>query len=178
MSLKTIPIAEATATQIAQFAREVVGIPGTAHTLGKEKIVAMIRQAGYEKDEIEIQEKPTTSEVGSPIKAMQALGGGRGGILDQNSKTDKRVKIVIAVQDTPGGADPVDLSVNGVAMRIPRGVECLIPYRYFEVLQNAKQEIAEVDGNGVIIGWRSAHTYPFNVHGIFAADHAEPAKVA
>jgi hypothetical protein len=54
---------------------------------------------------------------------------------------DPRVEIILAKHERPGGDRSEFVAVNGVAMLIPRGEKCSIPFRYFEVLQNAVETI-------------------------------------
>lgn len=126
-----IALNEATATQLAEFATTNYGID-TTFRAGSDKIIALLRSAGFEADEIELADKeavsPTATRVNTPVEVIGT----------QNKR--RMARISIATMDIPGsteGREPVPVSVNGSLMYIPRGKEVEIPYTYYEALKNA-----------------------------------------
>ena len=69
---------------------------------------------------------------------LAALGA-NGPSADRTGKMDPKVKVLIMENSAEGAAGkrPIFLSVNGVAMLVPRAQPADIPYRYYEALKNA-----------------------------------------
>ncbi|WP_395451194.1 hypothetical protein ACHMW7_16210 [Aminobacter sp. UC22_36] len=149
--MKRIPITEATATQLADFATANLGLTDVQFRMGADKIRSLMATVGYDKDYIEIAEPP--------------VGAGRAPIdPDAVPSTERRyVNIIIQAQEGPGGSDPVPVSVNGRAMWIERAKESRIPFEYFEALRNAVKKVYDPNPQGGLMPPRNVPTYPFTV---------------
>jgi hypothetical protein len=123
--MKTLSFADATATQMATFAASYLGIDAEAR-MGKEKIIAKMRAAGYLKDIIEVEEaEPTRTAAQAPAAEPAAKRGRR------------YVEVLVSEDDKPGGTEPVYTNHNGTTMLIPRGVPAIIPEVYLACLKDA-----------------------------------------
>lgn len=131
MAIKEIPFAEATATQLADFAATNYGLD-VRHTMGSAKIIQALQSVGYDKQTITVQ----VADVPQPV----ASGNKR-----------RMAEINIPEQDKPGGSEPVFVSVNGRGMYIPRDRECTVPYEYYDALRNAVKHVYDTDENGGLI---------------------------
>ena len=181
--MKLIQISEATPTQLSQFATESLGLPNCPPSLGAAKLVAKIREA-HEGDTISLPDEfdPPSAPSGvvsgaSMIPPTGVRAAVKGDAITSKDGIDRRkVKLMIPISKEPGGARPVEVAVNGVLMRLTRGIEIEIPYPYFEALQNAKERTPVVDENGTPIAWTDSHLYPHNFLGI--REVAETSKAA
>lgn len=152
--MKTISINDATATQLAEFASIMLGVPAEAR-MGKEKIIAKMRAAGYTKSEIALEEPEVEAQTFAPAAQTAEPVTGK--------KTRKMVTVLIPEQEAPGGSEPVFTSVNGVNLLIPRGVEATIPVEYEEALRHAisfKYSSASEGGLGAV---RKVPSYPYSI---------------
>lgn len=103
-------------------------------------------------------------------------GNGRGPVFEAefpagSGKMRKCCKIRIEMMDPkvyPGGREPVPVSVNGIAMYIPRGASQIVPVEYVEALENAEKFVyAEYDpeedgGIGGLKAPQIVKEYPFS----------------
>jgi hypothetical protein len=142
--MKTININEATGPQLVWFAQNALNIEGIRPNMSKAEMIAKIRAVGYDKDTIEVEQV----EEAKP-KALAA-------------DSRETVRIVIPGSDTPGGSDPVPVSVNGSAMLIPRDEECEIPYPFYEALKNAVRQVYTPLPDGGISAPKNVPAYPFS----------------
>lgn len=124
-------INDASASELSLYAQTNYGLD-VRHTLGKEKILAALRTAGFDGDEIETEEATETgAQVVRPV--VQSLTPAK------QSKGPRRwVELEIHEQEIPGGTEPQPVGVNGSLMYVPRGQRVEIPYEYYEVLKNAR----------------------------------------
>lgn len=160
---KTIPIAEAQAAQLRQFAEVSLGleIPSLSNVA---QIVAKMRAAGFTADAIEIEAEVDDDPTGAEPHRPQ-----REGKLAELSKEELNdlVMVKIGTQEGPGGTEHVPLGVNGRTIAVARDTWVAIPRSYVEVLENAKHTVytqaPDATGKGVggdLIG-REVHLYPF-----------------
>lgn len=143
--MKRIPLIEATASQLADFATANLGLD-VQFRMGSDRIRAVMATANYTKDYIEVDEP-------EPVAAQEAS------TKDQRPK----VTIIISAQEGPGGDQPVPVSVNGRAMWIERAKPSAIPYPYYEALKNAVKVVYDPDPNGGMKPPRNVQVYPFTV---------------
>ena len=149
MATKTIPLAEATATQLAEFATTNYGLD-VVPTHGKEKIRAALATAGWTGTEIEVR----------VADAPPAPAEGNAGA----DKPRRMVTVLIPNQEkaSGGGSEPVWLSVNGRGMWVPREEQVKIPYEYYLVLKSARAKLPITDADRAVTGWREITEYPFS----------------
>ena len=150
MAKKEIPINNATATQLAQYANVMCGLDVTPQT-GFAKIRALMANAGFEPEAIIIEEKALDE---APKRK----------VLDGGEKR-KFVKIIIPNQEGPGGQLPVPVGVNGRVALIQRGIPVDVPEEYVHVLTNAERVIFDSGKNGELINPRKVPQHPFNIIG-------------
>lgn len=150
MAMKKVPIESASATQLAEFAENVLGLDGVNYRLGVDKIVSMMRVASYDKDFI---------EIGAPEADITRIEPP----ANQNGR--RMATIRIYTSEKPGGSEPVQVAVNGRRMDIPRDRDCTIPWEYYHVLSNAKKLIYRTDDNGILLPGKpdEVHEYPFSL---------------
>lgn len=149
MATKKIPLTEATATQLAEFAENTLGLEGINYRQGADSIRSKIAVAAYDKDYIEVE--IAEADV-KRIDPPQPVGERR------------MATISIQTQDTPGGSDPVPVAVNGKQMFITRNKDVTIPWEYYHALDNARKLVYEIDDIGRLKpDPREAHEYPFSL---------------
>lgn len=149
-----IQIADATATQLAEFASVSMGIPDVKFRDGKAAILAKLAQAGYAEDFIEVED----AALAKPVTAAAAVDSDGG-------KPRKMMTIMIPMQEMPGseGKEPVPVGVNGKVMLIPRGKQVSVPAEYVHALENARKASPVTDENGKLTGMTEVPSYPFMV---------------
>ena len=135
--MKVIPISEASVEQLRKFAQETLGIE-MKESVSVEKARAQISKS-WDKG-IPIEDAEVESEqIGSAPTPVTD---------EQKDPGDEMVRINIGVTEDAGGADPIQLGVNGKIMLVPRGQDVDIPQKYFEVLQHAVQNKYESHPDG------------------------------
>ena len=158
MKMKTVPITEATATQMRFFATMALGLE-IAPNAKKSDIEAKVLKAGYDRDFIEYDEDEEVKNKAEPTKDDIASNPAL------NSNGDEIVGIQINIEDKPGGRDPVETGVNGVRLTIPRGNVYLIPYRYAHVIENAVRTVYQQERIAVDVAITSHNepAFPFTI---------------
>ena len=158
MSMKRVPIAQASQKQLLHFARNVLQLDIPRDNATPNEIRAKMKAAAYNEDFIEYEaegvDEPKRISDAKPLE---------GEIITPNGKPEK-VKLQIHVQDTPAGDQPVFASVNGKAMFIPRGEVVEVPYAFYEALNNAKQYRYGSNTQEGLSQPIEVHTYPHSVH--------------
>jgi hypothetical protein len=169
-----VPLAEATPTQLATYATEVLGLPGIAAQLGRDRIIAAMRAAAYTFDYVQVDaEDPNRA---APIAAARTAGGKASALAQLDGDAKERLMIVeLTPQDGTGGQRPQFVGVNGIGILIPRGEPVVVKERYVNALNSAKKREPIKNSNMEIIGWREVHLYPFSVLGEAPKDHAAKA---
>jgi hypothetical protein len=76
---------------------------------------------------------------------------------------DEKIKVLVHRGEGAQGKKPIEVGVNGKVMLIPRGEECDIPRKYFEVIKNAVQEIITQDTETGDRETHKAPLYPYSV---------------
>jgi hypothetical protein len=164
-TMKRVPMAEATEAQLREFAQNVLGLAIDHKTKG-DKRRAAIGRAWPNQDHILVADTAPPAEAPAPaldinhtaVPATKAM-------VDRTSGLDPKVKINISREAGPGGDRAVPVSVNGVAMVIPRGEDVTVPYRFYLALRNAITTLVEQDPNTLEEFRRDTPSYPFQVVG-------------
>lgn len=156
MAKKTVKLTEATAVQLATFAQINLGLDNANHRLGGDKLRAMIATAGYQSDEIEIDEAdPALQEAATQHPDDR-------GVASVPKEKVALVKIRIPAQSGPGGSEDVRVAVNGVLLRVRRNTDVEVPIHYVEALENAQKAEYDKDENGSpVFPPRMVPTHPF-----------------
>jgi hypothetical protein len=98
----------------------------------------------------------------------------------RNSNDDGRgtVRLIIHTQEGDGGDKPIELGCNGKFMKVPRGAEVELPYRFYEVLNNAvRYQYENAAGDkGLDPTPRRVHQHPFSI--LRMPEQAKPAPRA
>lgn len=153
MSEEMIPLAEASADELRAYARINMGLE-VHHNAGREKILAQMQTAGFEGEAIpRMGAAPAAAPTppGAPAEAVQVTANGRTMTAAEVAtlmRTGPRVEIMIPQNEGVDGRTRVQVQVNGYAISIQRGVKVAIPQAHFEALQNATQEVWDVDEDG------------------------------
>jgi hypothetical protein len=156
-----VAIAEATASQLREFAQTVLGVD-VAPTTPAAGIRAKIAAAGYDKDTIPV------NVSGRPEKdrAERNISEDFESI---NARDPEGFSTIIIQRSTEKmGDQPVWLCVNGVGLFVPRGIKARIKNKYIEVLENAIETIYEQDLNDLRAPLipREVLRHPFSIVGI------------
>lgn len=144
--MKKISVQEARASDLAAYAQTHLGLLDINYRIGKDAVLAEMAKAGFDGDEIEIDDAP------APVASAPA---------DIPAQGEEKVTINIAAQEGPGGSEPVFVSVNGSAMLIPRGKDVPVPKRYYEVLRTATRMVYDPNPEGGLMPPREVPQYPF-----------------
>jgi hypothetical protein len=150
MTMKKIPLDSASASQLAEYAENVLGLDGIDYRLGSDKILAKMRAAMFDKEFIEVDvPEPAIQRIDPPLAG----------------KRERRMATVfINVQETPGGADPVPVAVNGKQLFIPRDKPHAVPWEYYHALDLAKKLVYEQDEIGRLKpNPKEVHEYSFSL---------------
>lgn len=124
---------------------------------GDNKLRALIVQSGYERDWIEVPDDLAAAEI-VEVAADEP----------ERANQPKMVELTISVQT--GETGDVTLGHDGKIMRVPRGRRVKIPYRYYQVLEDAVQFVYEETARGADLSEHAlrdpipVYSYPFTVH--------------
>ena len=170
-----IAIDDASNQQLRKYAAETLGMHDIPANAKRATLIAKI-QSSQEGDQIEVDDEdptealPPAAAVGSaPAEASLPVLPTR--IIPENEKASAipagMVRIMIAMQDKPGGRDPVYVAVNGRNRYFPRGKILDIPAWFEEVLSHATENHYEPteDGKSINPIPREVQLYPYNVYG-------------
>lgn len=135
-----IKLEQATPKQLRRLATNSYGInfPNYARP---PQMIAKLRDAGCP-DEIEVADEAEAQ----PAKVLPVAGSA--------AKASDKVRIMIAREAGPAGAEPVKASVNGSLMLIPRGEPVEIPRHYYTMLMDAVEihyDEMTVDGETTLV---------------------------
>lgn len=154
--MKTIPIGEATEDQLRLFAINTLGIDIKA--VAKIETVRARVVAAWDKPDITVDEpKSEPAEASSKVAPKP--------VTDEQQAPEKNmVRLILLVTEEAGGADDVQVGVNGKIMLVPRGKPVEIPEPYFESLAHAvthKYDALKDGGMDPIP--RKVQLYPYQV---------------
>lgn len=145
--------------QLLTFAGLVLQIE-VDESMTKEKVLALIEQAGWQRDTI-----PTLTRPSSLPMMSDATGSARPHPFPHNFQNKgamrQCIKIRINTEEKAGGDRKVFVAVNGSGMEIPRGRVEAIPVEYVEALENAEELIYEPSVEGLPEP-RIVKSYPFS----------------
>lgn len=166
MSTVKIPIENASRDELFRFGTEVLGLDidkrcNEATVRGKISNV-------FQGDMITLNTSDAHDHQAGDAPAIKEGVVYRGG-----GKGDPKVTLVVNEQEGEGGRRPVFVSVNGVAMLIPRNKKVTIAYRYYEALKNAVRTSYEQDQRSGDIHSSDVPTYPFNIVSMPSEDEIE-----
>lgn len=159
--VKKIPLNEATAHQLISFAQSVLGItlkPTEKIEAMRAKVSEAWAQPDILIDEPAADEPAKTRSVKVPTQQA----------VDTELPHGEMVSIQIALEEGPGGRDPVPVGVNGRIQLIPRGQPVQVKREYVEVLKNAEKATYDplFDANGNPAGYnpvpRMVPMYPWS----------------
>lgn len=184
-----IPWGEGTLTELKMFAAQVLGMM-TSPNIGEESLRAKIRVA-FQGDTLTIlvddtvqkppgeertpppepeTEQPEPFAELSPAGAFSRAPGapappiGGKPMVGAIGKIDPTVLVTIPEVEGPGGKRDVFVSVNGVAMLVPRGSPVPIPYRYYMALMCAVKQVHHQDEDTHEIITSEVPAYPMSVN--------------
>lgn len=155
---KKIADPNTTPAELRAFGKNYLGLD-LPPNCNRETLVSRI-SAAWEKDHIIVDDAKAPDDTVAPE------GGAPPPVLDSQTppaEGDDLVRIRINITDTPGGNEPVPVSVNGRAMLIPRDKDVEVPSKYVEALEHAVEHRYEPadDGNGLKPEPRLVPKYPF-----------------
>ena len=159
MTGNTVKVAlkDATRKQLRKFAIETLGLP--LANLDKERvIIAKMRQAGYEKDYIEVADAGAEPDPAAPKASATPRQ-----IVTTEERDNEWFEIEIPISDAPGGGEPVYVNVNGIGQRIHRGCTQWVRYPYIHALANAVQTLYRQEQPEEPMEAYEAKAYPFTV---------------
>lgn len=139
MEIQRIDIHEATYQQLATFAKVALGLDiqtGGANKMTGDQIIAVMRQAGYGMDHINL------SAPAEPVSVTQQNYASEVYVFDGTDKyglnrVRRLINITIPNQDKPGGSEEVPIGINGSHMYVKRNTPSLVPEEYVESLEHA-----------------------------------------
>ena len=165
MKQKTVPWDDATLEDLKKFVAQVLGI-SVNYNIGESTLRAKIRQA-YGGDTITImvldgEEEVVAEDAPAPASTKPPLQGKA--LRGSSAENDPKVTITIAEVEGAGGKRAVFVSVNGVAMLIPRGRPVDIPYRFYHALTHAIKTVHSQDEQTQEIISAEVPSYPMSVN--------------
>jgi hypothetical protein len=152
MSIRRIPLNEASPEQLLDYGQTVLGLPFAPH-YKPETMIAKILEAkpGLDILEVEIDE----DIGGEPLPAASEINAGpkpaRASVPPGADPATDFVTVWIGASEGPGGDRDIPVGVNGQIMTVPRNKEVAIPRSYYEALINTDQTMYDVDRDGNII---------------------------
>lgn len=138
--MKTVDLETATATELSEFANTTFGL-STNFRDGKDKLISALRAAGFDGDEIEVEEVSAIEPVNKRLVAA----------AHKDEAYGKKVRLTLNAKDAKDAKQPQFVAVNGVGILIPKGKEVEVPYPYYEALKNAVRREYETDDDGKIV---------------------------
>jgi hypothetical protein len=162
MAKKQLPMAEATVAQLRTFAELHLGI-SVAGTSNRATTLAAMA-AAWDRDYIEIDED-------AQVVVKRGASAATSSTPEQTERDQRLIKLLIPVQEGPGGKDHVPLGVNGIVQLVPRGYPVEIRWPYFEVLARSVQTLYDQDKEHNMIPRLVPH-FPYTViSGITEEEH-------
>jgi hypothetical protein len=158
MTMKTIKITDATATQLAEFATTMLGLDGIRPQMGAAKIIAIMEPV-YSKETIEVPD-----DAPQPAAPKDITPGFKKPVTSAEAYWNEKVQVRINVSEEKGGDRPIPVAVNGIQILVPRGKDVMLSRKYAEVLMKALHRTAITDENSHIVGWRESPLYPVMVN--------------
>ncbi len=158
MNTQKIDIKVATQKQLLMFARASLGLE-LKDDASRDEILALMAST-WQQPHIVVSMPDRGPQTAMPAKikikkkTMSKV---------KNFSDAPKITIRIPEQDRPGGKRPVEVSVNGITMLIPRNQDCEIPYPYYEALKNAVQKTYTQNPDGGDEISSESPNYPFTI---------------
>ena len=160
-----ILIDEATPEQLRKFARDYLGINHPSHTKPETTLAAV--KDGWAQPHILVDDGAEPAEQAPVSRAQPAATAvePEPEIMPEpeTELPEPMVRLVLGEQPGAGGKRAVPVGVNGVAMLIPRNIECEVKLRYFEALKDAVETHHEQDESTGDMTSRDIVSYPYSV---------------
>jgi len=154
-------MSEATEEQLRKFASETLGID-IKESAKIETVRARIK-ACWNQPDIPVLDGDSVAPGLIPAAPAQPV------TPEQQPPSEDMVRLTIGVTEDAGGADDVDLAVNGKVMRVPRGRSVEIPNRFFEALFRSVTFMYDpIKDGGINPEPRKVPLYPYQVLGASA----------
>lgn len=131
MTTKSIPIEDATAAQVREFATRTHNLD-IATTSNKAMVLSKLEAAGWNGSHITVEDTDAIIPVNPITTTTDPATGKR-----RDAKGREICTIIIPLEDRPGGNEAVFGSLNGTAFEVPRGKPVDVPVMYVEVLEQA-----------------------------------------
>ncbi len=171
MSLRTIPVSEATPKDLRYYATTVLGLDGISPNLNGASLIAKIEGVlGHKLETIQCEEAaapPAPAAAPAPAPAAAAAGTPDDfdeATFDYSHRGDPKVGIQIPAGAGDFGERPVEVAVEGVNFMIERDKDVMVPHRVYEALKNAVEDRYDPPKKvGDPVVHRKALSYPFNV---------------
>lgn len=152
--MSQIALAAASRAQLEHYARNVLNIVFSA-TCKDDTLRAKILDAGG-------ADMISAEIPNAPLRAPAAKR-----VLESRDNELPVTHVELTIHREKGEQDRVPLYCNGVRFDVPRGKKVVVPFRYFQILENAKKtEFARGDDvNEAAIGEPAdVFRFPFSVH--------------
>lgn len=155
-----VKLSEASAAQLRYFATVVLGMSLPKLTNAKQMLSRI--QDVHEGDTITVPDHIAGNDAAPVAKTAPKAKAEQAGEEEASLSPAERaareeqrqaardaewIEIIIPRSDSPGGKQPVPVSVNGRNQHIPRGRKVAIRFPYLHALENAVQHIYEMDDN-------------------------------
>lgn len=176
MTLKDIPIEDATADDLRYFCTQIQNLDISPRA-NRPQMRQALAQAGWTGDTIKVLDKEAQVQTIQPASmdsdAADAADISTTDSSDGAASRPKYAEITIPTGEGKGGQRPIFVAVNLKGMLVPRGEKVRIPYAYYEALLNAEKTIYEKGPDDLGIGTpRSTARYPMTLHGFHDAPTA------
>jgi len=159
MAMKKVLLAEATAAELREFARDALGMQDVKDTASKATLTAQITSA-WEQDYILIA--PAADDT------MAARRSAKQSFADETPDNHpEKATVHINISEEKGGDRPVELSVNGKNLLVARGKDQEISWPYYIALCNTVQHlfdpvpVSDTSNGGISPEPRKVLRYPF-----------------
>lgn len=173
--MKQIPLADATLPQLQAFARNALSFE-LDPDMDIEDARSVVNDAWQGDNILLIEDEqpaaapmvvqpeppPTFEPPPAEIEPENAKMPLTRNTLDTNSSRDPKIVIRIRQTDEPGGSDPVPVSVNGIAIRIPREKDVTVAKRFVDALQNAERYVYDYNEENGETTRRTVKAYSFD----------------
>lgn len=156
--MRKILLAEATADELRTFGHVFLGLEIKGNE-SRNVMLGKLSEAGYTLPFIQLTD-PVVPTGATTMDGPRSIRTRPDGV--------REARIVVHVQDRPGGDQPVPVGVNGRHMLIPRGEPVFVPEPYIEALDHAEEYVydeydPDLDGGlGGLSQRRTVKSYPFS----------------
>jgi len=165
--MQTVKVAlnEASRDQLFYYASTIMGLD-VKHNTGETKLLAKISEANPDLKEIEV---PEVTQAADSATADNTASEGQTAAPQTAGKPAPKVdpmerKVMVLIDRTEGrdGERPVQVSVNGSMILVPRGEPVPLKMKYVKVLENAVATRYHQTEDGEMKSYE-AQLYPFRI---------------